>query len=149
MASLRSDILITGQDGVPIAAIEVKNREHLTPKVATVLRRNLAVHGYASPAPYFLLLNQDVGYMWKNAQPQGGDIPPDYQFSMANVISRYLKSGPKRRLSGAELELVILQWLIALTLEHPEPQEEPETILGGAGFIDAIHGGRVVAEAVA
>ena len=147
MSDLRPDILITDRDGNPIAAVEVKNRDRLSPEVARVLRRNLAVHGYAPPTPFFLLLSQDVGYLWKNVTPQHIDVPPDYQFSLDNVISRYLKSQPKRRLSGEELELVILQWLIEVTLEHLEPYEEPDSTLVSAGFDNAVRGGRVIAEA--
>lgn len=147
MTNLRPDILISNQDGTPIAAVEIKNRQHLTPEVATVLRRNLAVHGYAPSVPYYLLLSQDVGYLWKNTQPHGIDAPPDYQFPMGNVISRYLKSEAHPRLSGAELELVVVQWLITLTLEPAEPHEEPENSLVTAGFLNAIQGASVVAEA--
>ncbi len=117
--------------------------------MATTLRRNLIVHGYVPPTPYYLLLSQDVGYLWKNPDPTRLDPPPDYQFSLDNVIDRYLKSGPKRRLSEGELELVLLQWLIELTLERPASTEEPELTLAGAGFVSAIQGGRVIAEAAA
>jgi hypothetical protein len=149
MTGLRADILITDRDGTPVAAVEVKNRQHLTPQVAAVLRRNLMVHGYVPSTPYYLLLSQDVGYLWKYAPPPGGDVPPDYQFSLDAVVARYLKSEPKRWLSGAELELVVLQWLIELTLDQREPTEEPEKTLAASGFLEAIRGGRVVAEAVA
>lgn len=149
MTDVRPDILITDHHGRPLAAVEVKNRQHLPPEVATVLRRNLVVHGYAPLTPYYLLLSQDIGYLWKNPDPKRLDAPPDYQFPLANVIARYLKSEPQRRLSGQELELVLLQWLIELTLEHPQPREEPEITLAIAGFDHAIRGGRVVAEAVA
>jgi hypothetical protein len=149
MSNLRSDIFITDHDGNPVAALEVKNRENLSREVATVLRRNLIVHGNAPAAPYFLLVSQDAGYLWKNAKPEDIDAPPDYQFPLNTVLARYLPSEPKRRLSGAELELVLLQWLIELTLEHPKSREEPERTLARAGFDDAIRGGRVVAEAVA
>jgi hypothetical protein len=96
-----------------------------------------------------LLLSQDIGYLWKNPNPQYPDAPPNYEFPLGNVIDRYLKSAPKRRLSGEELELVLLQRLIELTLDHPEPTEEPELTLARAGFDSAIRRGRVIAEAVA
>lgn len=149
MSTLRPDILITGQEGIPIAAVEVKNRERTSPDVARVLRRNLIVHGYLPPTPYFLLVSQDVGYLWTNVKAEDTDVPPSYEFPMTNVILRYLRSQPLRRLSGNELELVILEWLIELTVDHREPREEPESTLATAGFDGAIKGGRVVAEAVA
>ncbi len=149
MSNLRPDILITDHDGNPVAAIEIKNRENLTPEVAAVLRRNLTMHGYAPHTSYYMLLSQDIGYLWKNPKPQDLDAQPDYQFPLNNVISRYLRSEPPRRLSGAELELVLLQWLIELTVRSAKPTEEPERTLARAGFDEAIRGGRVVAEAVA
>jgi hypothetical protein len=149
MSNLRPDILISDREGAPIAAVEVKNRQDMTPEVARVLRRNLIVHGYVPPTPYFLLVSQDVGYLWKNVKPEDIDVPPDYEFPLTNVISRYLRSQPPRRLSGNELELVILEWLIELTVDHRDPHKDPERTLATAGFEDAIKGGRVVAEAVA
>jgi len=149
MGDLLTDILITDHDDTPIAAVEVKNRQHLSPQVAAVLRRNLIVHGYVPPTPYYMLLSQDVGYLWKDAKPQDLDVLPDYAFPLDNVVARYLKSKAKRRLSGEELELVISQWFIELTLEHHEPREEPERTLATAGFLAAIRGGSVVVEAAA
>lgn len=149
MSIVRPDILIIDRDGNPAVAVEVKNREHLSPDIARVLRRNLVVHGYTLSTPFFLLLSQDNGYLWKNATTQQIDISPDYQFPLDNVISRYLKSEPKRRLSGEELELLIVQWLIGITLEHLEPSQEPDSTLVSAGLDTAIRGGQVIAEAAA
>lgn len=149
MSELLPDILVSDSSGTPVAAVEIKNREQLTPRVAATLRRNLIVHGYVPPTPYFLLLSQDVGYLWKDVQPQDRDAAPNYQLAIDRIVARYLGSGAGRRLSGAELELVILQWLIELTFELGEPQEEPERTLALSGFLAAIHGGRVVAEAAA
>jgi hypothetical protein len=149
MIDVGPDILIMDRQGRPAAAVEVKAREQLSPEVAAALRHNLTVHGYAPPTPYYLLLTQDVGYLWKQPDPTRLDASPDYQFPLDRVIERYLKSGPKRRLGEAELELVLLQWLIGLTLEQPTPTEEPELTLARAGFDQAIRGGRVVAEPAA
>ena len=149
MSGVRTDILITDHNDTPLAAIEVKNRQHLSPQLAAVLRRNLVVHGYVPPTPYFILLSQDVGYLWKDVQHQVLDVLPDYEFPLDSVVARYLKSKAKRRLSGEELELVISQWLIELTLDHHEPREEPERTLAMSGFLDAIRGGSVVVEAAA
>lgn len=84
----RPDILIKSLEDEPIAAIEVKNRQNLSKDVATELRQNLLEFGLQSQAPYFLLLSQDVGYLWKNSDQQSPLAPPDYEFSMDNVITR-------------------------------------------------------------
>jgi hypothetical protein len=149
MMTARADILVTDRSDRPVAAVEVKNQQQLSPEVAAILRRNLAVHGYLPSTPYYLMLTQDVGYLWTNADPTRLDTPPDYQLPLVNVIHRYLKSAPMRRLSGEELVLVILQWLIELTLELQPATEEPELTLAAAGFLSAIRGGRVIAEAAA
>lgn len=149
MSNSRPDILVTDRDDNPVAAVEVKSREALSPELAAILRRNLIVHGYTPRTPYFMLLSQDVGYLWKNAAADAPDAPPEHQFPLRTVIERYLGTEPQRRLSGGELEFVILHWLIELTLGQREPGEEPESTLVAAGFAQAIRGGRVVAEAVA
>jgi hypothetical protein len=149
MSNSRPDILITDRDDNPVAAVEVKNRENLTPDIAAILRRNLIVHGYAPRTPYFLFMSQNVGYLWKNADSRDTDAAPDYQFPMQNVIARYLHGEPKRRLSEPELELVISYWLIELTLGLREPRMEPQSTLAKSGFDEAIRGGRVVVEAAA
>ena len=149
MVNARADILVTDQSDRPAAAVEVKNRQQLSPEVAAILRRNHSVHGYLPSTPYYLMLTQDVGYLWTKLDPTRLDAPPDYQFPLENVIQRYLKSAPMRRLSEAELVLVILQWLIELTLELQPATEEPERTLAATGFLSAIRGGRVIAEAAA
>jgi hypothetical protein len=100
MTELRPDILIVDRHGSPIAAVEVTNREHLSAELATALRRNLVAHGYVPPTPYYLLLTQYVGYLWKQPDPTRLDPSPDYQFPLDNVIQRYLRSELRRRLSG-------------------------------------------------
>jgi hypothetical protein len=148
MNTSHPDIVITDPDGNPVASVEVKNRQNLSADTATILRRNLIVHGFTLPTQYYFLLSQDNGYLWKDVRLDEAYIPPTYQLPMGNVITRYLHSEPARRLSGPELELVILNWLTELTLEQPRTDEEPEHTLQVAGFIDAIQGGKVVAEAV-
>ncbi len=149
MSNRHTDILIKNHNDETVVAVEVKNRLNLTPEIATTLRRNLIVHGYVPQTLYFLLLSQDVGYLWKNAMLDDPQAPPDYQFSLDNVLSRYLKSESPRRLYESELELVVAQWLIGLTLEQGDPIEEPEITLRSAGLDQAIRGGSVLLETAA
>ncbi|HEY7023222.1 MAG TPA: hypothetical protein VH349_19035 [Ktedonobacterales bacterium] len=149
VSNILTDILIKDHNDEPIVAVEVKNRQNLTPEIATTLRRNLIFHGFVPRTPYFLLLSQDVGYLWKDAALADPLAPPDYQFPLDNVLSRYLKSESPRRLYGSELELVVAQWLIGLTLEQGDPTEEPEITLRSAGLDQAIRGGSVLLETAA
>jgi len=44
MAVFRPDILILSPEDLPIAVVEVKNRQDLTREVAMALRRNIIIH---------------------------------------------------------------------------------------------------------
>ena len=142
----RPDILIRDDQGYPVAVVEVKNMQDLTRDEATELRRNLIDYGIPSRVPYFLLLSQDVGFLWKESKPENLDAPPDYEFPMNNVMSRYWKGNPNKRLLGLAFELLVLQWLTDIT-ENPEKNtEEPEKTLALAGFNEAIKGATVLLE---
>lgn len=64
--AIRPDIAIHKPNGPLVAIIEIKNREEMNKKIAAVLRRNLIAHQVLPDVPYFLLLSQDKGYLWKN-----------------------------------------------------------------------------------
>jgi len=140
------DILIRDDQGYPVAVVEVKNRQNLSPGLATELRHNMIMHGFPFQVPYFLLLSQDVGFLWKGAKQQIPDAAPDYTFPMDKVIGRYLKRDPNERLYGAELELLALQWLTDLTSKPQKITEEPEKTLALAGFNESIKGATVLLE---
>ncbi len=142
----RPDILIRDPDGFPIAVVEIKNRQNLSRDVATEMRRNMIAHGLPSRVPYFLLLSQDVGYLWKEPKQGNADAPPTYEFPMSPIVTRYLRRDPNERLYGAELELLALQWLTDLTLKPERDTEEPEKTLARAGFNEAIRGATVLLE---
>ena len=136
MSSFLPDLVIKDPEGLPIAVIEVKNRQDLSSDIAIEMRRNMLKRGLPAQMPYFLLLSQDVGYLWK-AQNYI-DVPPAYTFPMENVITRYAIGAPNRRLFNTELELLILQWLMNLREESKHVVEEPEKSLEDAGFNEAI-----------
>jgi len=65
---------------------------------------------------------------------------------MNKVVARYLKREPGQRLYGAELELVVLQWLTDLALGTQKVVEEPEKTLALSGFNESIKGATILAE---
>jgi hypothetical protein len=142
----RPDILVRSPEGYPIAVVEVKNQQNLSRDVAMKLRRNMVAHGLLPQVPFFLLASQDVGFLWKEPKYVSYDIPPTYEFPMDKVVARYLKREPGERLYGAELELVLLQWLIDLTQGAHKNVEEPEKTLALSGFSESIKGATVLAE---
>lgn len=143
MLDLRPDIMILDHQGQPIATVEVSGRERLSPELATTLRRNMIAHGFVPITRYFLFITQDVGYVWKDAAPGHLDLPPDSQFALTSVIDHYLGASPKRHLGEAELQLVLAQWLILLTLGQADLTQEPARVLAQVGFDEAIRGGRI------
>lgn len=146
MAIVRPDILIRSPQGYPIAFVEVKNRQNMYRDVATELRRNLVHSGVPSQVPYFMLLSQDVGFLWKGTKSENLDEPPAYEFPMDKVVRRYLELEDNRRIYGVVLELLVQQWLNDLTTSSQEPTEEPEKTLALSGFNESIKGATVVTE---
>src|SRR5712692_1524940 len=146
MAMFRPDILIQSPEDLPIAVVEVKNRQDLTREVATVLRHNIITHSLLPQTPYFLLISQDVGFLWKAAGP---DAPPTYKFPMDKVVTRYLQREPGERLYGIELEFLVLQWLNDLASGRLNTSEEPEKTLALAGFNDSIREATITIEEAA
>ena len=139
-----ADIVVRAINGEPVAVVEVKNRQHLSIDVAMALRRNLVVHGLLTRSRYFLLVSQDVGFLWDQGAEVAIDAPPTLQFAMDRVVDRYLpRLDAQERLQGSTLELVVLQWLSDLSEGLPEPIGEPERSLAGVGLLDAIKGARI------
>ena len=146
MISFQPDLLIKSSDGSPIAIVEVKSRQNLSRDVATEIRRNMLSGGLPAQIPYFLLLSQDVGYLWKGSKQDSPDAPPMYEFPMDKVVTRYSNREPSQRLYEAELELLVLQWLTNLSTKPQEATEEPEKTLARSGFNDSIRRAMVLIE---
>ncbi len=145
---MEADILVRNSNGKSILVAEVKNRQNLSPSVATALRRNLAAHNLVPPSAYYLLASQDVGYLWKAADSSMPDTPPTLQFPMSDVIARYLPGvGPQERLRKGELEMLLLQWLQDLAGPNGNPPAEPEATLARTGLLDDLRGTTVDAHA--
>lgn len=134
------DILIQSPDGDTIAVVEVKNLRDLTPDEATEIRHSLADYGIPVEVPFFMLLSQDVGFLWKDSTYENRDAPPMYTFPMQNVVARYSDRKPGERLYEAEFEILALRWLNHLTIKEYSSSQEPEKTLELSGFIEAIEG---------
>lgn len=147
MATFRPDILIQSPEDLPIAVVEVKNRQDLTREVATALRRNIIIHSLLPQTPFFLLISQEVGFLWKSAASP--NAPPAYEFPMSKVVTRYLKREPGERLYGIELEFLVLQWLNDLASGKLKTSEEPEKTLALAGFNESIREATITIEQAA
>lgn len=145
--SRNADMLIKDAKGNTIAVIEVQNIQDLSREEATQLRRNLADFGIPFQAPFYLLLSQDSGFLWKDSSYQNLDAPPMYEFPMDNVVARYSHRNAGERLYGAVFELLAFQWLNNLTSRPSETGKEPEKTLALSGFINAIQGADVLLEA--
>lgn len=113
--SRNSDILIRDVAGKTLAVVEVKNVQNLSRDEAIQLRRNLTDFGIPFQAPFYLLLSQDMGFLWKNSSYENLDEPPMYEFPMENVVARYSHGKAGERLYGAVFEIIALRWLINLT----------------------------------
>lgn len=146
MISFQPDLFIKSSDGRPIAIVEVKSRQNLSRDVATEIRRNMLARGLPAQIPYFLLLSQDVGYLWEGSKQDSPDAPPMYEFPMDKVVTRYSNREPGQRLYEGELELLVLQWLTNLSAKPQEATEEPEKTLARSGFNDSIKRAMVLIE---
>lgn len=142
----RPDILVQSPNGLPIAVVEIKNIMNLSRDIATEMRHNIVARGVPSQVPYFLLVSQDVGFLWKG-QREGLDVPPDYMFPMSTIVTRYLKRKSDERIYREVFELLVLQWLSDLAAGRSTASDEPEKTLALAGFYDDIKGATVLAEA--
>lgn len=160
MTRIVADVLVRGAFGSPIAIVEIKNREHLTQEVAIDLRHNMLAHGLPLSAPYLLILSQDVGFLWKqssvgsdsHSQEDSGlyQAPPTLEFPMDKIVQRYMDSAEwGKRIRATSLELIVIQWLFDLSSLPQDASEEPEKSLASHGFIQALKGAEILAEAAA
>lgn len=145
--SYRSDITIQDRAGRTVAVVEVKNQSGLSTEAATDLRRTLADYGLFFSAPYFLLLSQQRGYLWTPKEALDPGAQPSYTFPMQQVVAKYWPGLPStERLRSSELELMVRNWLTALTWGAADAREEPDRTLALAGFLESIRDGEVAAQ---
>jgi hypothetical protein len=141
------DILIQSLEGDTIAVVEVKNLRDLSRDEAIQIRRSLADYGVPVQVPFFMLLSQDIGFLWKDSKYENLDAPPMYTFPMHNVVARYSDRKPGERLYEPEFEILALRWLNHLTINTQNSGEEPEKTLALSGFDEAIKDADVLLEA--
>jgi hypothetical protein len=139
MSPFQADLLIKTYEDNPVAIIEVYNALNLSKEKATVIRGDMIESGLPLSVPYFLLLSQDEGYLWRNSDQPDPDAPPLYHFPMTRVVQQYaIYDQDKRRLYNEELDLLVLDWLINLIGKKQGITEEPEKTLVQTGFNKAI-----------
>jgi hypothetical protein len=98
------------------------------------------------PGSAFLLVSQEEGFLWTDA-PADGVAPPPYQFSMAEVVRRYLPNlAPQQWLWGQDLQLMVVQWLHDLIGGAAVPGTEAEGAMVRSGLLSSLRGARVVEE---
>lgn len=139
--TLGTDIIIH-RNGGPIAGVEVKNREDLSPDLAANLRRNMLAHHVIPAVPFFLLVSEDKAYLWTEQDRLGPEAPPSYELSMKRVVERFFPDRPSGRLRGAELELLVFIWLGELSGAR-NGLADKESPLALSGFADAIRGATI------
>lgn len=141
---VRPDIVVTKPSGAPVALIQLWNPITLSRKDAIDYRDRTYHHGWDDwRVSFFLLLSQDVGFVWdEGAQAKGAS--PTLEFSMAPVIKRYLPHHDGReRLLGFSLDMLVNSWLNELAGAFRDVCDEPETSLAATGFIEKIQGGYI------
>lgn len=145
---MNSDFLIHAPDGTLAAAIDVKNHKSMSLRMAIELRRHKWSEGLLPPADYYVLLSQDVGFIWAHQRDAGPDAPPSIEFSTAAIIESYVPSlAAGARLDNAALELVVRAWLD--DVNHQEHHADAvEQQLARIGFLDAIRNGTWLWETV-
>ena len=142
------DISIRDEDGQPIALVQVKNARVLSRDIALALYHDIIAESTASYAPYFLLLSQRLGFLWKQ---QGGreNASPMAEFPMESVVARYLPAlTADEWLRGRELDFIVSQWLTDLAIGLQSSTGEPEKSLAASGFLAAIEGALVRIETI-
>src|SRR5437588_4567089 len=115
MKVFRTSIVIENSDEWPIAMVEVRSRTGLTREVAMEIRGYMLEDGLPLHIPYFLLVSQDRGFLWKDKPSADVNTLPDCEFPMDSVIARYAKVGPEKRLWQEVLEIHIMSWLTDLS----------------------------------
>ena len=95
----------------------------------------LLEHGYRTDPPYFLLLSQERGFLWKKPRQEDTTAYP-LEFDMRSVVARLAPDvADNKRLREPELALVVLRWFWDLANGWYNPREEPERTLEGTGFL--------------
>ncbi len=139
MRTLQPSLTIEDSNEFPIAVVEVTSLPDIQLDEAIEIRSSMLECGLPVYIPYFLLLSPDIGFLWKGGPSSSMDSPPDLQFPMNSVTTRYLKGKPGDWSYPEALEWMALEWLMDLRAKPQEMEEEPDKMLAHAGFTDALH----------
>jgi len=146
---MRPDILVLDSEGRAVLIAEVKGKAGGSPQWAAEFRRNL-LEGYrGSSPPFFLLATPDRFDFWRRAS-KSDLVPPDFSLNPVKLLKSYDSKESEavaRSLSGFALELIVADWLRALT--HTDGNENGSSRwLSTSGLLKAIRGGQVLEQEV-
>ena len=144
------DIAVSGPDGKLQLVVEVKHKVGASAEWVTHLHRNLLVHSFMPPAPFFLLVLPDFLHLWTEAKPVNDLAEPDYTIDSDKVLAPYLKSNQSPNgLSGFGLGLLATSWLNDLVRAdlHRDSVGVDSHWLFDSGLYEAIAHGSVELEA--
>ena len=134
---------VYSSQNIPIAIIEFKNLDRMDENFAIQFRKNMILENNYFTAPFFLLLSQNIGFLWKNSGLHPEE-PPTISFSVKEIIEKYFPTEDKDKwLSKPELEMVIFGWLMELSYLREIPESKAEKILADNNFLQAIKGAHV------
>lgn len=139
---LLADILVTSEAGWPVAIVEVKNRPGLGVGIASSIRRNLMTNGsLAGQAPYFLVVSDEVGWIWVRGREHQPQDSPEAEFAMQQVVRHYASwLAPGERLSSGALEFVVANWLSDVAAGTAPILDGVTEPLSRTGFLESLNG---------
>ena len=140
MRTFQPSMVIEDSYECPIAAVEVTSSSDIIIDDTSKMWESTLEHSLPAHVPYFLLVSQNTGFLWKGSPSLNTNSSPDYEFPMHNVIVRFSRRQPEQRLHAEELGYVVLRWLMNLSSKPQDMEQEPEKTLERAGFVDAIKG---------
>ena len=152
MQNQKVDIIIYSMKRGFIAAIETNNQQNLDTEAVVYYRHQLAENNLVPPVRYYMIVSQDMGYLWIDASQEDFDAPPTHQFPMRPVVERYAASfHPEERIGRERFEDLVHSWTLDLTTSQPfwgsfSLTEEPEKTLAATGFIEAIKNADILYE---
>ena len=144
------DIAVSGPDGKLQLVVEVKHKVGASAEWVAHLRRNLLIHSFMPPAPFFLLVLPDYLYLWAEATSANDLAEPDYTIDSDKVLGPYLKSNlSPNGLSGFGLGLLATSWLndlVRTDLQQDSAGPDSQWLFD-SGLYEAIARGSVEPEA--
>jgi hypothetical protein len=141
----RADIVLRAVDEDIVAVVEVKNPVHLTANIAAKFRRDLMADARLGiRIPFFLVISQDVGFLWNQEANPSPAAEPTREFPMHSVVAHYAgRFGRDDRLTGRELEPIVALWLRDLATAHPERPKPADALFADTRFLERIRGASV------